>query len=217
MKAKRTLRSATGKSLGLLVALGTASLAQGQDTTQAASLWSDSLRLEQNSDYAGALDKMAYFAKVSSDIYLIQIRCGWLNYMNKSYDKAVTDYLAAAKIEPTSLTPYLGLMYTYRAAGQTPQALQACRQVLQIDPLNYTATKMLAAISYENGNFTDAAQDYLSLLRTHPEDESLLSGAGWSLLKLNRKAEAKLCFQRLLILSPTYSYAQSGYQAAQGQ
>jgi tetratricopeptide (TPR) repeat protein len=219
MKAKRSLTIPMAKKVVLLgsILLVTAISVGADETTDAPGLWAASITLEQNSDYTGALGKMDVFAKVSTDSYLFEVRCGWLHYMNKEYDKAVESYQAASKIEPAALTPFLGLIYANEAAGKTSDAIDACNQVIQRDPLNYTAIKMLAAINYEKGDFLQAATNYQLLLRAHPEDTSLLSGAGWSLLKLNRKPEAVDCFQRLLILSPTYTYAADGLQAAQAK
>jgi len=219
MKAKHFLSPALSKIVGglSLAFFLSAVILQADDSTEAAKIWAESLRLEQNSDYASALEKMSDFARVSPDTYLYQVRCGWLEYMSKNYDQAAESYLAASKIEPAALTPFLGLIYTYEASAQRPKAIEACHEALQRDPVNYTATKMLAAISYENGDFLEAARNYQNLLRVHPEDETLLSGTGWSLLKLNKMPEAAACFQRLLVLSPTYPYATVGYRTAQGK
>jgi tetratricopeptide (TPR) repeat protein len=197
-----------------MVPLIPSGFALGDPTTDAAILWSDSIKAESNGDYAGALVKMDQLANVFPDPYLVNIRKGWLSYMNHDYVHAVYDYHQASSAAPDAITPYIGLVYSYRAAGLTQNTVGACNDVLKHDPQNTIALKMLASISYEQTDFATAAHYYQVLVDAHPEEPVYLSGLGWSYLKLGKNDLAVRFFQRLLILSPDYAYAQQGYAAA---
>lgn len=182
--------------------------------TKAAEAWSESVNLEKNSDYAGALAKMVDFAQAGGDLYLVEVRSGWLSYTAKDYKAAARHYEAAAQLCTSAVTPLLGLASSYGALKDTARADKAAEAVLLRDPMNYTALQLLAGSALDRRDYRRSSQYYEAILKNFPEDTAALSGEGWSLLYLTKKREAAMAFQRLLILSPSYPYAQQGYEAA---
>jgi tetratricopeptide (TPR) repeat protein len=202
---------------GLLTALlgvSAITLCAAVDLGKAGDLWSQSVALEQKSDYKGALAKIAEMKRGGADLYLSSLRTAWLSYENKDYDTAVTNYQAAAGREPAAVSPVLGLATAYRAKGDNDNAEHACRNVLSKDPANVTALQMLGSIYFDKKDYQNASVVYDTLRKLYPEDPAALSGYGWAKIYLNRKADALPAFQRLLIVAPTYAYAQDGYAAA---
>ncbi len=201
-------------ALGVLLPILVSTPAQADPTTNASAIWDQSLKSESAGDYKTAIDKMQALASVFPDTYLIQVRMGWLSYMNRDYKGAVLHYEQASQISPASLTPFLGLVYTYRAQGLNQNVQAACAELLKRDPENVIALKTLATINYEKTDFATAAHYFQALVDLHPEEPDYLSGAAWSNLKLGNKRAASMFFVRLVILSPDYSYAKQGYQLA---
>jgi tetratricopeptide (TPR) repeat protein len=196
------------------VGLATISVYAAVDLGKAGDLWSQSVALEGKADYKGAIAKIGEFSRAGADQYLVNLRVGWLALQNKDYDQAIANYQAAAGRTPTAVTPLQGLASAYRAKGDNDNAEHACRSILSHDPGNATALQMLGLIYFDKKDYQNAALVYDSILRLYPEDTAALSGYGWAQIYLNHKANAIPEFQRLLILSPTYQYAQDGYTAA---
>jgi len=200
--------------IAALLGLATISVYAAVDLTKAGDLWSQSVALEAKSDDKGALAKMTDFSRLGADPYLATLRTGWLASQNKDYDQAITNYRAAASRSPAAVTPLLGLVAAYRAKGDNDNAERACRQVLSHDPGNAAALQTLGLIYFDKKDYLNASMVYDSILKLYPEDTAALSGSGWAKIYLNHKADALPAFQRLLILSPNYQYAQQGYTAA---
>lgn len=182
--------------------------------TKASQAWSESVTLEKNSDYVGALAKMADFAQAGGDLYLVEIRSGWLSYSGKDYRAAARHYEAASQLNTNAVTPLLGLANSYHALKETSLSDKAAEAVLLRDPANYSALLLLANSALDRHDYRRSSQYYEAILKNYPEDTAALSGDGWSLLYLTKKREAAMAFQRLLTLSPSYPYAQQGYEAA---
>lgn len=181
---------------------------------KAAQAWSESVALEKNSDFVGALAKMVDFAQAGGDLYLTEIRCGWLSYSAKDYKAAARHYEAAAQSNTNALTPLLGTLNSYKALNETTRAEKTAEAVLLRDPANYTALQLLGNGALDRRDYRRSAQCYEAILKNYPEDTAALSGEAWSMLYLAKKREASIAFQLLLTLSPSYPYAQQGYDAA---
>lgn len=182
--------------------------------TKASQAWSESITLEKNSDYVGALAKLVDFAQAGGDLYLVEIRSGWLSYAAQDYRAAARHYEAASQLNTSAVTPLLGLANSYHALKEVSLSEKAAEAILLRDPANYTALLLLANSSLDRHDYRRSSQYYEAILKNYPEDIAALSGDGWSLLYLTKKREAALAFQRLLTLSPSYPYAQQGYEAA---
>lgn len=194
----------------------TAKLPAADTTTQTASAWEQSVTLEEQGDYKGALAKLNDFASQSGDPYLVQLRSGWLSYRLGSYEHAAQCYQTASILAPEAVSPLLGLAYSARALGQAERAASACMKVLAVDPANYSASMMLAGIYFERRNYSGASQIYSAVEKAYPEDAAALSAGSWALLDLGKKNDAAMGFRRLLQMYPSYWYASQGYQMAGG-
>lgn len=188
------------------------------DTTvsQPASAWEQSVTLEQQGDYKGALAKLNDFASQSGDPYMAQLRSGWLSYRQASYEQAAQYYQTASLLAPEAVSPQLGLAYSARMLGQTQRAATACLKVLSIDPQNYSASMMLAGIYFERRNYSGASQLYAAMEKAYPEDATALSAGSWTLLDMGNRNDAAAGFRRLLQMYPSYLYASQGYQMSGG-
>ena len=215
MKATSSARSALAAVVLAGSAVFSPSLpAAPASWTKAAQAWSESVTLEKNSDYAGALAKMIDFAQNGGDLYLVEIRSGWLSYAAKDYKAAARHYEAASQLNTSAVTPLLGQANSYHALKEASLSDKAAESVLLRDPANYSALLLLANSALDRHDYRRSSQYYEAILKNYPEDIAALSGDGWSLLYLTKKREAAMAFQRLLTLSPSYPYAQQGYDTA---
>lgn len=195
--------------LGLLLACPLAQGAEPADTR--AGLWRESVAAERQGALDEGVRKAAAYLAAGGEEYLAAMRAGWLNYQKKDWPAASTAYRRAAQLRATSLSPRLGLLNVAQGMGDTKATAKAAEGVLQVEPTNYRALTALAAIEWENKDYRKSLSYYQRLETLYPEDPDALSGAGWCLLYCGRKRDAKICFERLLLIKPDQKYAKEGY------
>jgi tetratricopeptide (TPR) repeat protein len=134
-----------------------------------------SLRSERGGDYAAARAALAPFERRLSGDYLYQVRLGWLALCAGDAPAALASYRSAQRLAPASLEPRLGQARALLVAQAWSDAEAAARQVLQLDPLNYTGTQLLVAALRAQAR-PDAARRALDqLLERYPSDTALLA------------------------------------------
>jgi len=191
--------------------------AASTDWENGVAIWTDSVELENKGDYNGALEHLPSFRQITGEEYLTDLRTGWLNYLAKKYDVAITSYRRAAIKEPQALAPLLGMARCYSALNNNLEAVRAAEQAVNRRPTDYSSTQMLAALFYQGGDFKRALQYYSALLQSYPEDTATLSGYAWSQLIAGNKRDAIAAFRRLILLSADYPYAKEGYEKASSE
>jgi len=202
--------------LGAVAAITVSSATAGTAWFAAADLWSQSVALEKQSDYQGALQKMPAFLQASGDEYLAALRSGWLSFLNQKYDDAAQSYQRASRLAPDAINPLLGLASAYLSLQKYSEAARVYEQLATRRVSNATSLAMLGAMSFQSRDYRHAVQYYGSLLQSYPEDATALSGFAWASFYQGNKIDAVSAFRRLLLLSPNYQDAQRGYEMASG-
>lgn len=156
-----------------------------------------SIRAEQSGDYATARSLLAPFEKRLSGDYLYQARMGWLALCAGDVQAALVAYRAAQRIAPSSLEPRLGLTRTFIAAQAWSDAETAARQVVQIDPLNYTGNLLLATALRAQGRSDVAKRQLDTLLERYPSDTAVLTLAAALASDVGRDQEARVMLTTL--------------------
>lgn len=205
---KVQLKNIMTRSLAILFA--TASLVNAG--TEVSDLWTKSLTAETDGDYMYALEVHQTILPKLRTSYVASLRAGWLYYMNKDYGNALKSYERAAGQSSGALAPLYGAMNCHLAEQRTDKVVKVAKSILVIDELNYTATKQLAAVYYEEGSFSLAAAYYRKLNRLYPEDLAVTSGLAWSYLEQGESRKALPLFKEILMVSPDYAYAQRGLE-----
>ncbi len=195
MKTKQNLKSFFGLFLFFFLYSST-SLKSQQNVSVA---FSKSYAYEYNSDYTKAI---ATLTALNQDNYQINLRLGWLYYMNKDYVKSETHYKKAVAIEPSSIEARFGFVLPLSALGNWNSVLAVYLEVLKLDPNNSIANYRTASIYFNRKEYANATTYILKVIRLYPfdYDSNLLLGKIYK--AQNRIAEAKKQFEKALEYNP---------------
>ena len=159
-----------------------------------------SYRYEKAQSYADAIRALAPVIDAYPQGYTVNLRLGWLNYLQGAHATARAHYETAIKVAPDSIEARLGHVLPLLAQERYPEAESVARQVIRVDPANYYGNLRLAFALRMQKKY-DAADDILSRqLGFYPTDVSLLTE--WGLIKLAKNLPANRIFNDVLTLDP---------------
>jgi tetratricopeptide (TPR) repeat protein len=196
----------------LAVGAPTVRFNQGAAAHNPAQSWSASLEAETNQKYDEAQNNVRAFQQAGGDAFLATERLAWLSYLNKDYARAEQYYGEASRVIPTAMNPLLGLLNTAQAQNDAKKIERAAQSLLHNEPSNYRAQMALAQLHLTTREYQRAASEYRRVLLYYPDDLDATSGLAWSLFYLGNKRDALALFQRILSVSPDYTYAQRGVE-----
>lgn len=173
-------------------------------------LWKESVSNEQSGDREKALDAAARYLREGGDPYLANMRTAWIHYGQKQYAEAARFYQAAARIQPSAVSPRIGLLNIATDKGDTAAAMKAGEFVLSVDKTNIRALYALAWGAFQAKSYSRSGTAYRRILEYYPEETDAASGAAWSAFYEGRKAEAKRFFRMVVSVNPDYPDAQKG-------
>lgn len=199
----------------LFISALTSGLSNAQTTAQtpassSAQSWQASLSAESSRDYDTALKQVTAYQAAGGNAFLSNIRTAWLYYLKQDYQNAAKYYLAAERLQPSSINPLLGLLRVSEAEGDGPGIEKAAETVLHVDPLNYRAQMASAYQQYTAKNYAMALASYRRVLTYYPDDMTALSGEAWSLYYLGQTDKATADFQTLLGINADDAWSQKG-------
>ena len=172
--------------------------AQSQEILQKA--FRDSYTKEYNKDYPGAI-------KCLKDVYIdnsyeLNLRLGWLCYMNAANADAITYYTRATKLMPYSIEAKLGLVYPQSALSNWDNVIKTYKEILVTDPQNYRALYNLGLTFYNRKEYAEAHKHFEKLANLYPFDFDSVHMLAWCNLRLEKMKDAKILFNRALLISP---------------
>lgn len=204
---------------GLLMMTGVAEpqKAEEKPTKTSAEYWAASVSAESSKEYDEAINNLVMYQKSDGDKFLSLIRYAWLSYLKNDYIKAEEIYLAAQKIEPSSINCAIGLLDVAQGVKDETKIKRAAEGLVRLVPSNYRAAMVLAAQAYATRDYRKSLSMYNRILSFYPDDIDAMSGAAWSDFYVGNKREAMQGFSKILALQPSYQYAQEGYDILAGK
>jgi tetratricopeptide (TPR) repeat protein len=160
----------------------------------------ESYTLEYNKAYAEAIASLSKVQDENS--YEIQLRLGWLNYMNKNYTQSVTNYSKATSLKPYAIEAKLGIIKPLSALESWDKVLQVYEEILKIDPQNYTANYWSGTIYYNRKKYDQASRLYEKIVNLYPFDYDANHMLAWTYLNMGKSNEAKAFFGKALLNRP---------------
>jgi tetratricopeptide (TPR) repeat protein len=181
--------------------------AVAQDT-MLVNAFSNSYRLEKESDFSGAIIAMndAY----DSTSYEMNLRLGWLHYEAGFYDRSMHFYNKAISIIPSSEEARLGLVMPATALVKTELLINNYKKILEVNPANTTVSYSLGLIYYNLAKYSDAAGQFNRVLEFYPFNYNAILMSAWCHYRLGNKKEAKEMFIKAMYLSPNDKSAKDG-------
>jgi tetratricopeptide (TPR) repeat protein len=111
----------------------------GYDDTNIKNDYLQSYNYEKMGKYKEAIKVLTPLYNKYPKGYTLNLRFGWLFYLNKNYNDAIKYYKKALLVSPYSLDLRLGLTRIYLDTQSFEKALEKAYEILKIDYYNYYA------------------------------------------------------------------------------
>lgn len=155
---------------------------------------------ESNSDFTGAIkDLKSVYSETS---YELNLRLGWLHYSAGLFTESMSYYKKAIDLMPASVEAKFGYVYPAAAVGNWDQVKSQYEDILRIDAKNSQAHYRLGLIFYGREEFDKALQHFQVGFNLYPFDYDFNLMMAWTSLKMGKMREAKVLFNKVLLLSP---------------
>lgn len=169
-----------------LAALFSSFISGAQQSTEAA--FSKSYSFEYDGQYSKAIISLT---ELNTYTYQINLRLGWLYYLNKDYAAAETFYKKAIAQEHNSIEARLGLVLPMAAQSNWNSVLSTYMEIIKIDPNNSVANYRTSVIYYYRKDYANATTYIARVLKLYPFDFDSNLMMGKILIALGKSAEAK--------------------------
>jgi tetratricopeptide (TPR) repeat protein len=168
----------------------------------------ESYSFEAKGQYSDAINtlKNVYV----DNIYEINLRLGWLYYLNKQNDESVFYYQKAIDLMPYCIEAKFGIVNPLAVQEKWDKVAEQYVAILAIDPQNTLANYRLGLSYYYKADYTNAYKQFEKVVNLYPFDYSSVLMYGWANFQLGKKKEAELLFNKVLLMSPDDKSALEG-------
>lgn len=168
----------------------------------------ESYAYETKGQYSDAISVLKNVYAESS--YEINLRLGWLNYMNKLYDESAQYYQTAINLMPYSIEAKFGIVNPYAAQEKWDKVTEQYTAILAIDPQNTLANYRLGLSYYYKADYTNAYKHFEKVVNLYPFDYNSALMYAWANFQLGKNREAELLFNKVLLMNPDDASALEG-------
>ena len=183
-------------------------LTNAQDYTKQQKAFAESYTAEKTGKYEEAVKKLK--AVYSEKSYEINIRLGWLNYNQGNFTESQTHYSRALKLMPYSEEAKFGLILPKAAIGKWTDVINLYNSILKNSPNNTVANYRLGLIYYSRKSYSKALGYFKKVVDLYPFDYDGLLMYAWANFQTGKTREAKILFNKVLMLSPNDASAKEG-------
>jgi tetratricopeptide (TPR) repeat protein len=99
-----------------------------------------------NKDYDNAMTNLTNAEKFGSDDYRIAYYRGYINFDQKKFPEAITEFQKSIVLNENAISPQLLLAYSYAQMNQKEDAVREFKKVLVLDPTNSDALEALKVL-----------------------------------------------------------------------
>ncbi len=170
--------------------------------------FNQSYNYEKTADYSQAIKVMKEVYDENS--YEVNLRLGWLTYLSGNYTESASYYNKAIQLQPVSEEARLGYVLPASAMGNWDAVLREYLKILENNPYQTTVLYRVGNIYYGRNDYTKAYSYFEKLVNLYPFSYDGLLMFAWTNLKLGKYKEAKILFNKVLLLSPDDASAKEG-------
>jgi len=192
----------------MLVLLLIAEFAFAQDYAKLTAAFNDSYVKEKKEKYAEAASALKTIYDEGS--YEINLRLGWLTYLQGQFSESLNYYSKAVDLMPYAIEPRLGIVLPASAMGNWDFVVLNYNKILGIDPNNTLVLYRMGLISYERKDYKQAYNYFEKVVNLYPWDYDSLLMFAWTNYMLGKTREAKILFQKVLLYNPDDISAKEG-------
>ncbi|OAQ20352.1 tetratricopeptide repeat protein [Thermosulfurimonas dismutans] len=161
-----------------------------------------SYEFERRGEYVKAREALLPVYEKFPRGYTVNLRLGWLFYLEGRYREARKHYEKAAEVAPQAVEPLLGLGLTYMVQKRWKEVEELMTRVLKIDFYNYYGNLRLAQALREQKKYRQAEAVCRKMLTLYPTDVAFLTQLALTLYHSGQKKVAISIFGDILILDP---------------
>lgn len=161
-----------------------------------------SFEMEKAQRYQEAIRALAPVYEAYPNGYTVNLRMGWLFYLNGNFNNAIAHYEVAGTAMPYSLEPKLGRLLPLLAQERWAEAEALAYQIVSVDHYNYYGNLRLLIALRNQKKLEPAYQIALKMTSAYPTDMYYLVELALIQDARGDKAEARRLFEDVLILYP---------------
>jgi tetratricopeptide (TPR) repeat protein len=161
-----------------------------------------SYNYEKIADYRDAIKSLSPVVKEYPKGYTVNLRLGWLYYLNENYADALKHYEVAMQTAPYSAEAKLGHLLPLLAQQKYEQVESEAYQILELDYNSYYGNLRLSIALRWQGKLDLAAKVDIKMLTLYPTDVNFLTELGLVRFYQGDKEAAGKIFTDVQILDP---------------
>ena len=163
---------------------------------------------EKSGQYKEAIEDLRVVNDLKS--YEWNLRVGYLCYLNKQYVESENYYTKAIEIMPYSIEAKLGVILPMTQLNKWSGIKSQYEAILKIDSQNSTANYGIGYIYYNEKDYTKALSYFEKVVNLYPFTYYALLMDAWCNLNLGKYTQAKILFNKVLLVSPGDASAKDG-------
>jgi len=163
---------------------------------------------ELNKNYMAAINDI--YPYLSDNSYEVNIRLGWLHYLNKNYTASQSYYQKAISIKPGAIEAKFGYVKPLSFLQSWDKVLEQYLAILKIDPQNTQANYWAGVIYYNRKQYDAAIRCFKVVVTLYPFDYDGNHMLAWSNLMAGKKPDARPLFERALVIKPADASSTDG-------
>ena len=199
--------------LFILIPFLTFSFAKAQEYAAWQTPFEKSYAQERDNKFREALEVLEN--DYVEDSYEFNIRFGWLYYNLGDFPKSKTYYKKAMDLLPYSQQAQFGYVLPLAGLGEWDAIIEVYKNILETDSKNTLANYRLGAIYYERKEY-QLAYNYLEeVINLYPNDYDSNLLFAWTNLQMGKLKEAKVLFNKVLLIRPGDESAKEGLSLIQ--
>ena len=167
-----------------------------QEVKTVPNAFSKSYVAEGKGNYSEAIKAIKDVYNESS--YTMNLRLGWLYYLDLNYEVSISYYNKASKLMPVAVEPLWALLNPQIAKENWAEVDKIYLRILKIDPKNSTANYKLGLNYYYRKNYAKAKKYFDVALNLYPFDYNIVLMSAWNNYFLGKTNEAKVLFNKVL-------------------
>ena len=156
---------------------------------------------EQIGKYEEAIKVLSPLYRKYPNGYTLNLRLGWLFYLDKKYKNSEKYYKKASLIDTYALEPRLGLVNLYLKTSSYEKAEQISAQILKKDYYNYYGNLYMSKALIGEKKYEDAIKVCKKMLALYPTDVSFLEILLISYKAINNKLYQDV-YKSIMVLDP---------------
>jgi tetratricopeptide (TPR) repeat protein len=196
------------RKMATIALVVTSATLYGQNNKALQDAFTNSYVHEAQKNYAQAINdiQVAY----GEGSYEMNLRLGWLHYMNANFDESVKYYRKAVALMPAATEPLWGIINPLSKQEKWNEVEKTYLGILKLDEKNTTANYRLGLIYYYRKDYVNAKKYFDVSLNLYPFDYDSMLMSAWTNFFLGKMSEARVLFNKVLLYKPNDSSALEG-------